>query len=76
MFVGVTVGMRSTASLSIEIASLDDHSVPEALEASDQGVAEVVETTGLVRVITRGEVNSIPVPRDCVLKVTQLPRGD
>ena len=40
-----------------------------------EGVAEVVKTARLLRVTLRDEVNSIPVPRNCILEVTQLPEA-
>ena len=36
--------------------------LPEALETSEEGVAEAVEKAGFLRVTMRGELNSIPVP--------------
>ena len=47
--------------------------LPEALETSQEGVAEVAKTGGFVGVTLGSEVNSIPVPRNCVPQVGQLP---
>jgi hypothetical protein len=44
----------------------------EALETSE-GVAEVVQMGRFVGVSMRGEISSIPVPRNRFLEVTQLP---
>jgi hypothetical protein len=49
--------------------------LPDALETSEEGVAEVVKTGGLERVTMRGEVNGIPERRNGVLKVPQLPEA-
>ena len=40
---------------------------PEALETSDEGIAEVVKTTRFVGVTMRCEVNSIPLDRKSVV---------
>ena len=54
------------------IRILEVTQLPKTLETSHQGVAEVAETTRLVRVTMRHEANSISAPRNCVLDVTQL----
>ena len=47
--------------------------LPETFETKSERGAKVVKMIGLVRLAMRDEVNSIPLPRNCVLKVTQLP---
>ena len=40
-----------------------------------EGVVEVVKTTRFVGVTMRGEVNSSPVPRNCVLEAARPPEA-
>jgi hypothetical protein len=46
--------------------------LPQALETSFEGVAEVAQTSRFVGLSIRGEVNSVPERRNGVLEVPQL----
>ena len=47
----------------------------EALETSEEGIAEVLKIKGLVRVTVRSEVNTFPMPQNGVLQVVELPEA-
>ena len=64
---GTTRGEVNSPTVPLESASSRSLSSPEAVETSSEAVAKDVKNTRFVKVTIR------PVPRNCVLEVTQLP---
>lgn len=70
-FVEMTVRAEANNILQARICLLKITQLPDAIETSEQGIAEIAQTGRLVGVAIRGEVNCVPVSRNCLLAVAR-----